>query len=184
MRLELATNLEVETAEDLAVHNYGIGGQYEPHLDCSRISVISTAKGNQSFIELGTGNRIATMLIYVFIHYISFMTEPDTGGRTIFMTSSKISVPCIKSAALFWYNLMRNGEIDMRSRHAACPVLGGIKWVATKWFHERGQEWRRPCSLNQFDQERYVGDLGAPEPKHHLNIRSKAKKSKQMKRKC
>ncbi|VDN00621.1 unnamed protein product, partial [Onchocerca ochengi] len=50
---------------------------------------------------------------------------------------------------------MRNGEVDMRSQHAACPVLTGIKWSANKWFHERGQEWRRPCGLNQFDQERY-----------------------------
>lgn len=60
----------------------------------------------------------------------------------------------------------------MRSRHAACPVLTGVKWVTNKWIHERGQEWRRPCGLNQFDQERYVGDLGAPEPKDYPNIRS------------
>ncbi|MFH4983337.1 hypothetical protein AB6A40_010046 [Gnathostoma spinigerum] len=67
---------------------------------------------------------------------------------------------------------MRSGEVDIRSRHAACPVLTGVKWVTNKWIHERGQEWRRPCGLNQFDQERYVGDLGAPEPRNHLNIRS------------
>ncbi|OZC04893.1 hypothetical protein X798_08136 [Onchocerca flexuosa] len=29
-------------------------------------------KGNQSFIELGTGNRMAAILIYVFIHFICF----------------------------------------------------------------------------------------------------------------
>uniref|UniRef100_A0A2K6VM80 procollagen-proline 4-dioxygenase n=1 Tax=Onchocerca volvulus TaxID=6282 RepID=A0A2K6VM80_ONCVO len=169
-RLELATNLEIETAEDLGVHNYGIGGQYEPHLDCALIS-----EGEECFEKLGTGNRIATILIY--------MTEPEIGGRTVFMTNSKISLPCIKNAALFWYNLMRDGKVDMRSRHAGCPVLTGVKWVANKWFHERGQEWRRPCGLNQFDQERYVGDLGVPNPKHHLNMRSEAKKLKKMNRK-
>ncbi|OZC05702.1 prolyl 4-Hydroxylase alpha-subunit, region [Onchocerca flexuosa] len=42
-RLELATNLEEETAEDLTVHNYGIGGHFEPHLDCARISITSIA---------------------------------------------------------------------------------------------------------------------------------------------
>uniref|UniRef100_A0A8R1XPL3 procollagen-proline 4-dioxygenase n=1 Tax=Onchocerca volvulus TaxID=6282 RepID=A0A8R1XPL3_ONCVO len=149
-RLELATNLEIETAEDLG-------------------------KGDQYFEKLGTGNRIATILIY--------MTEPEIGGRTVFMTNLKISVPYVKNAALFWYNLMRSGEVDMRSRHAACPVLTGMKWAANKWFHERGQEWRRPCGLNQFDQERYVGDLEAPESKHNLNIRSEAKKPKKMHRK-
>ncbi|OZC05430.1 hypothetical protein X798_07598 [Onchocerca flexuosa] len=62
-RLELATNLEVETAEDLG-------------------------EGEECFGKLGTGNRIATILIY--------MTEPEIGGRTVFVTSSKISVPCVK----------------------------------------------------------------------------------------
>uniref|UniRef100_A0A8R1XNM9 procollagen-proline 4-dioxygenase n=1 Tax=Onchocerca volvulus TaxID=6282 RepID=A0A8R1XNM9_ONCVO len=162
-RLELATNLEIETAEDLQVHNYGTGGYFIPHLDC---------KGNQRFKKLGTGNRIATTLIY--------MNEPEIGGRTVFTTNLKISLPCIKNAALFWYNLVRNGEIDMRSRHGACPVLFGTKWIITKWIHERGQEWRRPCGLNQFDQERYIGDLGAPEPKCHSNIRSEVQKSEKM----
>ncbi|VDK85979.1 unnamed protein product [Onchocerca ochengi] len=149
-RLELATNLEIETAEDLG-------------------------EGEECFEELGTGNRIATILIY--------MTEPEIGGRTVFMSRSKIVVPFIKNAALFWYNLMRSGKVDMRSLHAACPVLTGIKWVANKWFHERGQEWRRPCGLNQFDQERYVGDLGASKPKYYLNIKSETKKPKKMNRK-
>lgn len=30
--------------------------------------------------------------------------------------------------AAFWYNLHRNGEGDMLTRHAACPVLAGSKW--------------------------------------------------------
>ncbi|VDN01281.1 unnamed protein product [Onchocerca ochengi] len=39
-RLELATNLGIETAEDLQVHNYGIGGYFSPHFDCTLISII------------------------------------------------------------------------------------------------------------------------------------------------
>ncbi|VBB33991.1 unnamed protein product [Acanthocheilonema viteae] len=148
-RLTLATNLNTETAEELQ-------------------------KKEGAFEGLGTGNRIATALIY--------MTEPEIGGRTVFI-NSKTSIPCTKNAALFWYNLMRDGAADMRSLHAACPVLTGIKWTANKWFHERGQEWNRPCGLHKYVRERYVGDLGAPEPKYQLNIRSKAKKSKKMKRK-
>jgi prolyl 4-hydroxylase len=30
-RLELMTNLEMETAEELQIANYGIGGHYDPH---------------------------------------------------------------------------------------------------------------------------------------------------------
>ncbi|KAM3719934.1 Prolyl 4-hydroxylase subunit [Dirofilaria immitis] len=137
-RLELATNLEVETSNGLAVI-----------LPDSKISNRDQRMKGQCLEK--SGDRIATILIY--------MTEPEIGGETIFMSNLKMSLPCIKNAALFWYNLMRSGEIDIRSRHAACPVLTGIKWVANKWFRERGQEWRRPCGLNEFDQERYIINL-------------------------
>ena len=33
-----------------------------------------------------------------------------------------------KGSAVFWYNLFQNGEGDVRTRHAACPVLAGTKW--------------------------------------------------------
>lgn len=33
------------------------------------------------------------------------------------------------------------------TRHAACPVIVGSKWVANKWIHESGNEFRRPCDL-------------------------------------
>ncbi|OZC06329.1 prolyl 4-Hydroxylase alpha-subunit, region [Onchocerca flexuosa] len=38
-RLELATNLGIKTAENLKVHNYGIGGYFGPHFDTTLISV-------------------------------------------------------------------------------------------------------------------------------------------------
>lgn len=77
-----------------------------------------------------------------------------------------------QNSALFWYNLARNGEGDHRTQHAACPVLVGVKWIANKWIHEAGQEFLRPCGLEESDQEAFVGDLGGPVPKDHANIRS------------
>ena len=44
---------------------------------------------------------------------------------------------------------MKNGEGDYRTRHAACPVLIGQKWVSNKWFHEYGNEFNRKCSLDE-----------------------------------
>lgn len=35
------------------------------------------------------------------------------------------------------------------TKHAACPVLVGSKWVSNKWLHEYGQEWTRPCELHE-----------------------------------
>uniref|UniRef100_A0A3B3ZJY9 Prolyl 4-hydroxylase alpha subunit domain-containing protein n=1 Tax=Periophthalmus magnuspinnatus TaxID=409849 RepID=A0A3B3ZJY9_9GOBI len=69
---------------------------------------------------LNTGNRVATFMIYV---------------------SKSIS-------AIFWWNLHRNGEGDVDTLHAGCPVLVGDKWVANKWIHEYGQEFTHRCTLN------------------------------------
>ena len=39
---------------------------------------------------------------------------------------------------------------DDLTRHAACPVLAGTKWVSNLWIHERGQEFTRSCSTDPF----------------------------------
>ncbi|XP_037542038.1 prolyl 4-hydroxylase subunit alpha-1b [Nematolebias whitei] len=133
-RIEDITGLEVDTAEELQVANYGVGGQYEPHFDFGR------KDEPDAFKELGTGNRIATWLFY--------MSDVTAGGATVFPDVGAAVVPK-KSTAVFWYNLFASGEGDYSTRHAACPVLVGNKWVSNKWIHERGQEWRRPCGLNE-----------------------------------
>uniref|UniRef100_A0A3B1JQN5 procollagen-proline 4-dioxygenase n=1 Tax=Astyanax mexicanus TaxID=7994 RepID=A0A3B1JQN5_ASTMX len=113
-RIEDVTGLTVDTAELLQVANYGVGGQYEPHFDFSR------------------------------------MSDVDAGGATVFPDFGAAIWPR-KGTAVFWYNLFRSGEGDYRTRHAACPVLIGSKWVSNKWIHERGQEFRRPCGLTEVD---------------------------------
>lgn len=37
-RVEHMTSMTVDTAEELQVVNYGIGGHYEPHFDFARVS--------------------------------------------------------------------------------------------------------------------------------------------------
>lgn len=127
-----AINLTRDTVEDLQVVNYGIGGHYEPHYDFAR----KEEKG--SFGE-HLGNRIATVIYY--------MTDVEAGGATVFPQIGVKLWP-EKGAAAVWYNLMQSGEGDYRTRHAACPVLAGSKWVCNKWFHERGQEFVRPCNID------------------------------------
>uniref|UniRef100_A0A3Q1IFQ1 procollagen-proline 4-dioxygenase n=1 Tax=Anabas testudineus TaxID=64144 RepID=A0A3Q1IFQ1_ANATE len=135
-RIEDVTGLDVTTAEDLQVANYGVGGQYEPHFDFGR------KDEPDAFEELGTGNRIATWLLY--------MSDVQAGGATVF-TDVGAAVQPKKGTAVFWYNLHPSGEGDYRTRHAACPVLVGNKWVSNKWIHERGQEFRRRCGLQDTD---------------------------------
>ncbi|XP_067113471.1 prolyl 4-hydroxylase subunit alpha-2-like isoform X4 [Osmerus mordax] len=155
-RIQDITGLTVQTAELLQVANYGVGGQYEPHYDFSRRPFDSNLQvdGNRlatflnyrdepdAFKTLGTGNRVAT--------FLNYMTDVEAGGATVFPDFGAVIWPR-RGTAVFWYNLFRSGEGDYRTRHAACPVLVGSKWVSNKWIHERGQEFRRPCGLTEVD---------------------------------
>ncbi|NP_001070123.2 uncharacterized protein LOC557059 precursor [Danio rerio] len=125
-RIADITGLSVESAEKLHVQNYGIGGRYTPHFDT----------GDE------VNERTATFLIY--------MSDVEVGGATVF-TNVGVAVKPEKGSAVFWYNLHKNGELDLKTKHAGCPVLVGNKWVANKWIHEFGQEFRRPCSLSQWE---------------------------------
>lgn len=133
-RIASITGLEMSTAEELQIANYGVGGHYEPHYDYAR------REEKDAFKSLGTGNRIATFLFY--------MSDVTGGGATVFPQIETALWPRQGSAA-FWYNLYPSGEGDALTRHAACPVLLGEKWVSNKWIHERGQEFIRKCKLER-----------------------------------
>ncbi|XP_060074824.1 prolyl 4-hydroxylase subunit alpha-1-like isoform X2 [Ylistrum balloti] len=135
-RIEASTGLDMATAEDLQIANYGLGGHYEPHFDFAR------KEEKHAFKSLGTGNRIATWLTY--------MSDVEAGGATVFPYIGVKIFP-EKGGAAFWYNLYKSGEGIYNTRHAACPVLVGAKWVSNKWIHERGQEFRRRCGLHPDD---------------------------------
>ncbi|XP_022200675.2 prolyl 4-hydroxylase subunit alpha-2-like [Nilaparvata lugens] len=130
-RMEHITSLTMDTAEPLQVINYGIGGYYFPHLDFSY---------DNSFADEDFGNRIATVLFY--------MSDVAQGGATVF-PSLELALWPEKGSAAFWYNLHPSGEGDLATRHAACPVLTGSKWIASTWIHLYGQEFRRPCLLQK-----------------------------------
>ncbi|NXB59732.1 P4HA3 hydroxylase, partial [Struthidea cinerea] len=136
-RIAAVTGLDLRPpyAEYLQVVNYGLGGHYEPHFD-------HATSMKSPLYRMKSGNRIATIMIY--------LSAVEAGGSTAFIYAN-FSVPVVKNAALFWWNLRRNGNGDGDTLHAGCPVLAGDKWVANKWIHEHGQEFRRPCSADPQD---------------------------------
>ena len=117
--------------------NYGIGGNYEAHFDYAR------PPHNCSIYGIyGNGDRIATMLFY--------LETVEKGGDTTFMNVvPSVSVEAVRGTGVFWHNLKKNGEGNELTKHAACPVLLGEKWISNLWLHEHGQEFRHPCSLNK-----------------------------------
>ncbi|CAK1540610.1 unnamed protein product [Leptosia nina] len=146
-RVSHFTGLSMQFAEDLQVVNYGIGGHYEPHFDFARRKEPAFEKYN--------GNRIATVLFY--------MSDVAQGGATVF-TELGLSLFPVKGAAAFWLNLHPSGEGDLATRHAACPVLTGSKWVCNKWIHEGGQEFIKPCNL-EYQAESMGRKIPRPVPK-------------------
>ncbi|VDO15965.1 unnamed protein product [Rodentolepis nana] len=74
------------------------------------------------------------------------LTPVELGGGTAFTKTGSVARPVARSM-VFWYNLLSSGDGDLRSRHGACPVLAGTKWVMNKWIRAAGQEFKRPCGL-------------------------------------
>uniref|UniRef100_UPI00398F885D prolyl 4-hydroxylase subunit alpha-3 isoform X2 n=1 Tax=Pristiophorus japonicus TaxID=55135 RepID=UPI00398F885D len=134
LRIAHLTGLNVQQpyAEYLQVVNYGIGGHYEPHFD-------HATSPNSPLYKLKSGNRVATFMIY--------LSAVEAGGTTAFIYAN-FSVPVVKNAALFWWNLHKNGQGNADTLHAGCPVLVGDKWVANKWIREHGQEFQRKCGAD------------------------------------
>uniref|UniRef100_A0A8C2IFJ7 Si:ch73-68b22.2 n=1 Tax=Cyprinus carpio TaxID=7962 RepID=A0A8C2IFJ7_CYPCA len=112
-RIAGVSGLELETAEELQIANYGIGGQYEPHYDSKVLHE------DVNLFKCLRGGRIATVLIY--------MSDVDIGGATVFPDVGAALQPK-RGTAVLWFNLLRNGSEDARTLHAACPVFVGSKW--------------------------------------------------------
>ncbi|XP_076304293.1 prolyl 4-hydroxylase subunit alpha-2-like isoform X3 [Tachypleus tridentatus] len=138
-RLELTTGLGADRsnyeAEAYQVSNYGLGGHYVTHFD---FHLLTNSTRQISKLEEFIGQRIATFMIY--------LTDVEEGGATVF-PSLGVAIRPKKGAAVFWWNLYKNGDPDLLTRHGGCPVLIGSKWVVNKWFRYNSQMFRRPCGL-------------------------------------
>ena len=77
-------------------------------------------------IETETFRRFQRENLKVSFYFLQ-ISDVDQGGATVFPDIGLTLWPK-KGAAVFWYNLYKNGEGDVRTRHAACPVLAGTKW--------------------------------------------------------
>ena len=116
------TNTEPENGENLQILHYEPTQEFKEHHD-----YFDPATDPPENFEPG-GNRLATAIIY--------LENSDEGGETDFMKIDTKVKPEAGSAVLF-YDLKPSGEVDKLTIHAGTKPLGGEKWVATKWIHER-----------------------------------------------
>ncbi|XP_064549963.1 prolyl 4-hydroxylase subunit alpha-2 isoform X1 [Drosophila montana] len=127
------SGLDMRSAEQLQIANYGIGGHYEPHMD-------SFPDSYDYSLNMYKTNRLATGIYY--------LSNVEAGGGTAFPFLPLLVTP-ERGSLLFWYNLHRSGDPDYRTKHAACPVLQGSKWIANVWIRLSNQDQVRPCELQR-----------------------------------
>lgn len=107
-----------ENGEFLSVLSYSPGQQYRPHLDCIPPGPDFDA----------SGQRVKTALL--------FLNDDFEGGETHF-TEIDLRVRGRPGDILVFSNVKGDGLVDPAVRHAGLPVIGGMKWIASKWFREK-----------------------------------------------
>lgn len=143
-RIEHISGLRASSFENFSepfmCGNYGIGGHYWIHPDFHHT--------NPSLYQPGsTGNRAATIL--------TVLENPEAGGATVWPYAG-ISVFGRKGAGLFWHNVFPSDMTDSYTKHAACPVLLGQKWIGNKWVGYNGQWNRRHCQIHPTEMFRPI----------------------------
>jgi len=162
-RIALLSGLNLEAADDLQIAHYAPGGHYEPHLDlANQPSVIKENKGaNRIATFLLYLNDVNAGGATAFIEANPpFVYRPRRGAALFWFnlagphgTSQDSTEAMIGKAQPYAKTIEFNNEKFSHSdyykepsvfgdngiaetRHAACPVHAGVKWVANKWIRE------------------------------------------------
>ncbi|CAN0897868.1 Prolyl 4-hydroxylase 1 [Linum grandiflorum] len=106
-----------------------------------RIAVYSQVPPENGELIQVLSQRVATMLMY--------LNDNVQGGETYFPSAGSgectcggsvmkgLSVKPVKGAAVLFWSMGLDGELDPKSVHGGCEVLSGEKWSATKWMREK-----------------------------------------------
>eukprot|EP00475_Leptophrys_vorax_P012469 TRINITY_DN18911_c0_g1_i1.p1 TRINITY_DN18911_c0_g1~~TRINITY_DN18911_c0_g1_i1.p1 ORF type:complete len:509 (-),score=121.68 TRINITY_DN18911_c0_g1_i1:53-1579(-) len=146
-------------AESLQLVHYNASQEYHGHHDYfpprEQLQEYDVQRGN---------NRLATLIFY--------LNDVEEGGHTVFPLNGTFEEPALdvqisttqvanvcqrspgagglsispkKGSALLFYNMLEDGNLDVQSFHAGCPVIKGEKWIANFWFWEE----QVPTTLRQ-----------------------------------
>lgn len=122
-RIAKLTGFAVNRGEGLQVLHYVDEQEYQPHYD-----FFEPQNEDEARIMAVPGNRIGTLIMY--------LNNVEEGGATYF-PQLKLAIHPKKGSAIWFAYLKDDGIPDKRTEHAGLPVIGGDKWIATKWIRER-----------------------------------------------
>jgi prolyl 4-hydroxylase len=121
-RIASLMNWPLDHGEGLQVMHYQVGGEYRPHFD-----YFPPDQAGSAVHTTRVGQRVATLIMY--------LNDVPDGGETLFPEAGISVVPKQGGAVYFRYlNGLR--QLDPLSLHGGEPVLGGEKWIMTKWVRE------------------------------------------------
>ncbi len=122
-RIAALMNWPLENGEGLQILHYRHGGQYTPHFDYFP----PQDPGSAQAMAVG-GQRVASLVMY--------LNDVEAGGGTVFPELNLTVMPR-KGAAVYFEYCNSLGQLDPLTLHGGLPVLGGEKWIATKWMRQR-----------------------------------------------
>jgi prolyl 4-hydroxylase len=122
-KLDLLTGLEPRYGEALQGQRYAVGQEFKPHHD-----FFDTGQPYWlDQVPMG-GQRTWSAM--------TFLNEPEAGGRTNFPTAGLAITPKAGNLVI-WNNMDEYGAPNPGSLHQGMPVEQGVKYVLTKWYRER-----------------------------------------------
>ncbi|HYD12205.1 MAG TPA: 2OG-Fe(II) oxygenase [Allosphingosinicella sp.] len=111
-RLAALSDTTPEQGEALQLLRYRPGQQYRAHVD----------------YDGGDNGRIKTALVY--------LNEDYEGGETLFVKTG-LKVKGRTGDVLVFVSARPDGSLDPLSEHAGLPVESGVKYLGSRWIHER-----------------------------------------------
>ena len=122
-KLDLLTGLEPRCGEALQGQRYAVGQEFKPHHD-----FIDTEQPYWLDQVTMGGQRTWSAM--------TFLNEPEAGGRTKYPTAGVMIAPKAGNLVI-WNNMDEYGAPNSGSLHQGMPVEQGVKYVLTKWYRER-----------------------------------------------
>ena len=122
-RISALTGIDPRYGEALQGQRYAPGQQFKPHHDFFHVS-----EPYWEAERLNGGQRTWTGMIY--------LNQPEGGGETNFPKAGLCLSP-EPAMLVLWNNMKDDGSPQDNSIHEGCAVVGGAKYIVTKWYRER-----------------------------------------------